>query len=235
MALYQIYREQVERRWKGWQKRRSSQTQYVPQLEWAAHVVEYVNWIHGLVSTKLASGPLRAVVPLLHQQNPQIHLRMYKRLQGRPRFIPPGYLHATRRNLTVDIQPETAYVKALTVIHPLYFPELAKCPRCAATGPAVSWTGWTPSGHREVHGIDREETAIGYQLRCQRCAEGAAGQQATGQDSEANFCFATTNHLFWQAYEHWEIPGEDPASHTIGGAMKLTINMHINKLESPTS
>ncbi|KAI0669275.1 hypothetical protein C8Q78DRAFT_1042618 [Trametes maxima] len=123
MALYQIYREQVERRWKGWQKRRSSQTQYVPQLEWAAHVVEYVNWIHGLVSTKLASGPLRAVVPLLG-----------------PRFIPPGYLHATRRNLTVDIQPETAYVKALTVIHPLYFPELAKCPRCELICTSTSWS-----------------------------------------------------------------------------------------------
>ncbi|EIW61003.1 uncharacterized protein TRAVEDRAFT_97136, partial [Trametes versicolor FP-101664 SS1] len=104
---------QAEKRWRGWHKRRPSQSQYTPQLEWEAHVVEYVNWAYQL--TKSNSGPpkpLKAEVPLLG-----------------PRFLPPTYLHCSRRNSIADIQPETSYMRPLTIIHPLYFEELAKCPR----------------------------------------------------------------------------------------------------------
>lgn len=183
---------QVENRWKAWQERRASQSQYVTQLEWEAHVVEYVGWAYNLTKSKGGrASPLKADVPLLG-----------------PRFLPPTYLHTCRRSSTPQIQPETAYMKAITIVHPLYFDTLAMCPKCDATGADISWSGWTSTGHCEVHGLEREETALGYQLRCKRCAGATIGQKASSKNGEGSHCFTTTNHTFWERREHWQVPGE---------------------------
>lgn len=162
------------------------------QLEWESHVVEYVSWAYNFTKSKNGrASPLKAEIPLLG-----------------PRFIPPSYMHAHRRRSVPDIQPETAYMKVLTVIHPLYFDTLAMCPKCDATGADVAWSGWTSTGHCEVHGLDREETALGYQLRCKNCAGVAVGEKTSSKNGEGSHCFSTTNHTFWERREHWQVPGE---------------------------
>ncbi|KAI1781761.1 hypothetical protein LXA43DRAFT_859630, partial [Ganoderma leucocontextum] len=185
----------VERRWKSWQKHRegAEQNAYVPQLEFIAHVVEYVIWVYGMVKTKQGYKPLRPEVPLYG-----------------PTFIPPSYMHEQLRNgLKTTVAPETTYLKVVTIIHPLYFPQLQKCPRCGTTKESdLSWTGWSTTGHCEVHGVDREETALGCQLRCLVCKKTATSQQLTKKNGEGSYCFSTTNHTFWEKYEHWQIPGE---------------------------
>lgn len=184
---------QVEKRWQGWLKHRSSQSQYAPQLEWAAHVVEYVVWAYDLTKGKNGVSPLKSNIPLLG-----------------PRFLPPAYWHLHRRHSTPEIDPKTAYMKALTIVHPLYFENLAMCPKCDATGADIVWSGWTSTGHCEVHGLEREETALGYQLRCKRCAGIASSQKSSSKNGEGSYCFTTTNHTFWERREHWQIPGEYP-------------------------
>jgi hypothetical protein len=109
-----------------------------------------------------------------------------------PRFSPPSYAVLQKRQ-TSTIEPESAYIKPVNVIHPFYYPALAKCPECQSLD--VKWDGWTGTGSREVHGIKREETALGYQLRCNQC-----------QSSAKAHCFATTNPIFWERKQHWEIP-----------------------------
>lgn len=74
-----------------------------------------------------------------------------------PRFLPPSYL------------------KALCAIHPFYFPELAKCPRCNGTN-NVQWDGWTGTGPRDVHGLMVDEAALGTQLRCENSKDIALQQ-----------------------------------------------------------
>lgn len=143
-----------------------------------------------MVKTKTGMGPLRAEIPLLG-----------------PRFLPPSYLHRNRRKAMADVTPEIAYMKPFTAIHPLYF-DIAKCPRCDATGDDVTWNGWTTTGHCEVHGLEREETTLGYQLRCKRCAMVSDDQKKPSKNGEGTHCWATTNYMFWERREHWEIPGK---------------------------
>lgn len=96
-------------------------------------------------------------------------------------------------------------MRPLTIIHPLYFEELAKCPRC--DGSEVSWSGWTTTGHCEVHGLDREETALGYQLRCKSCnPEINPETNEPAKTGDGTYCFTTTNYMFWERREHWQIP-----------------------------
>lgn len=171
------------------------------QLEWEAHVVEYVDWVYNLSKSKTGLSPVRAEIPFLG-----------------PHFLPPGYLHENRRKATANIHPETAYMKPLTIIHPLYFDNIATCPRCDATGDDVAWSGWTTTGHCEVHGVEREETALGYQLRCKQCAEAKGGEKKPSKNGEGTHCFATTNHTFWERREHWEVPGKHGILGAQGGA-----------------
>jgi hypothetical protein len=112
-----------------------------------------------------------------------------------PRFLPPSYAVLQKRNWTSTVEPESAYLKPVNVIHPFYYPMLAKCPECQSLD--VKWDGWTGTGSREVHGVKREETALGYQLRCNQCQTSPARK---------THCFATTNPLFWERKQHWEIP-----------------------------
>lgn len=116
-----------------------------------------------------------------------------------PRFTPPRYFHQRKRQYTAIIKPDTQYLRPVTVIHPVYFEDLAKCPICGSAN--VAWDSWNATGPCEVHGTNEEETAIGYQLWCTSCHK-----HAKDEGDGRQYCFATTSVEFWQKYEHWEIP-----------------------------
>ncbi|OBZ70680.1 hypothetical protein A0H81_09184 [Grifola frondosa] len=132
---------QVENRWKSWKRHRDTQSQYTVQLEWAANVVEYVMFIYK--QTKLHGNSTNPSAPCLRKDVPFLG----------PHFTPLTYLHIFKRAVK-PIVPDIAYLKPITV--------------CGTTED-VTWYGWSLTGHREVHGINREETAIGFQLRCKQC------------------------------------------------------------------
>ena len=144
-----------------------------------------------------------------------------------PRFEPPTYLHLKKRNSAFHVKPDTSYVRPLTIIHPYYFPDLAKCHQCGSMN--VKWEGWNAYGYRDVHGISYEETALGSQLSCKDCKQrgieekgskgkgvqekgkgvqekGKAG--ASEKDEKIHHCFAMTNAVVWEKRQLWEIPRE---------------------------
>ncbi|KAI0696200.1 hypothetical protein C8T65DRAFT_583608 [Cerioporus squamosus] len=188
---------QVDRRLATWKDNRESQSQWSPQLEWEAEVCEYVSFLADHTRSKNGPIALDNRIPIFG-----------------PRFIPPAYLHINKRNPTPEVLPETTYLKPLNVIHPFYYPGLVDtCPNCRVSGtkPDIEWNGWNHKGHREVHGISREETAIGPQLRCKVCAA-KYSKHATGGNADSmsagQYCFAVTSHLFWEGVEHWQYPRE---------------------------
>ena len=187
---------QVDTRVQSWVKCRSgAQPVVLPQLEWEAHILEYVGFLYRLTKYRRNSGQVGVVPPpSLPKEIP---------LLG-PRFLPPSYLHLQKRQPTPIIQPQTAYLKPLNVVHPFYHPELDKCPQCDSTD--VLWDGWTTSGHRELHGVQVEETVIGYQLICKPCQGRFTRTKGTAICEKGLFCFATTNPNFWKKWEHWRIP-----------------------------
>lgn len=163
------------------------------QLEWTANIVQYVKYLH---SSTVLHGLAKA-------STPRRTLQPEAPILG-PRFLPPTYLHLQRRHITPNIEPETAYLKPITIVHPFYFPSLAQCPQCGSGD--IRWDEWTTTGPRDVHGVRREETALGIQLRCNaQCAERFSGPDASETGA---YCFATTNVLFWMKSEHWEIPSK---------------------------
>ncbi|KAI0688612.1 hypothetical protein C8T65DRAFT_589368, partial [Cerioporus squamosus] len=189
---------QVTTRWTGWRDKRiaSGQSVFLPQLVWVAETCEYVNFLAKLIRPPAKSGvssvPLNPNIPLLG-----------------PRFIPPSFLHVQRRNAAPEITPDPAYLKPVTIVHPVYYPDvLDQCPRCRMAGlkSDIAWNGWNPTGHREVHGLMQEETAIGVQLRCKVCEK--AGGEEVEESANTGYCFVTTSHRFWEKVEHWDLPCE---------------------------
>lgn len=174
---------QVAKRLQSWTKNRGTQTSSAAQLEWDSHVLEYVGYLQ---SSMKKNQKIAAAVPILG-----------------PRFIGPTYLQILSRQPASQIKPDTLYLKPLNIVHPFYYPHLAKCPVCL--GSSVNWEGWTGTGAREVHGIMYEELAIGTQLRCKDCEKIAKESKADG-GAKISYCHATTNPSFWQRWEHWEIP-----------------------------
>jgi hypothetical protein len=176
----------VRKRVEGWKKFRTAQSDDPEQLNWAANIVQYVNYIHKATTIRGGAKDGKAL-PILRKEVPFLG----------PRFLPPSYLHAQKRSATPNILPGPAYLKPLHIVHPIYYPHLARCPQCNSDN--VHWDGWTTGGHREVHGVNREETALGYQLKCQSCRD---------ISEDGAYCFATTNPTFWKGKEHWEVPRE---------------------------
>jgi hypothetical protein len=175
----------VKSRVEGWKKTQTHPSSDA-QLEWESNVVEYVNYlysqvkVHGNAKRNTQPKPLPKDVPLLG-----------------PLFLPPSYMHIQCRHSAPVFDPEPAYLKPFSVVHPFFYPGLACCPQCNSG--AVLWEGWTSTGARDVYGIDEEERALGYQLRCKECEE-------TGTTNGPKFCVTTTNPVFWAKWEHWEIP-----------------------------
>lgn len=161
------------------------------QLKWEAHVAAYVQHVYKS-TTVHANNKKNVKVPILHDAIP---------IYG-PRFVPPGYHSLQKRNELPSITPATAYLKPLNIVHPFYYPELAVCPECRSHD--VLWDEWTSTGHRDLHGLRREETALGYQLRCKPC-EKRFGKKGS-ERGNGQYCFATTSAAFWTKWEYWDIP-----------------------------
>ena len=159
------------------------------QLEWEAAVVQYVNFVWE--KTQLCSME-PDVAPQLSDSIP---------LLG-PHFMPPTYLHASKWSDAMHADPVLMYLCPLNIIHPFYYPDLAKCPCCEGTN--VIWEGWTGSGACEVHGLKLEEVALGYQLQCKDCRTSA---EAHGNEGPG-YSWATTSPYFWHQHKHKEIPRE---------------------------
>ena len=165
------------------------------QLEWEAHVVEYVGFIYRL--TKCHGNSKKGTLPpSLPKGIPILG----------PRFLPPLYLHIRKRQTVPIIRPETAYQKPLNIIHPFYYENFGLCPQCGST--ETRWDGWTTTGHREIHGVHEDETALGYQLICKRCESQYSQARGNTSTGEGAYCFATTNPIFWKNWELWSIPRE---------------------------
>ncbi|KAJ6460701.1 hypothetical protein C8R47DRAFT_1226202 [Mycena vitilis] len=170
--------------------------QLIRQLDWEANVVEYVTYVH---TESRNHGNSKALTPKLLPKGIPIF---------GPRFVPPTFLEAKKRNPT-SIQPAVQYMRPLNVVHPFYYDGIGKCPQCGST--EIAWDGWTGAGSREVHGLRLEEKAIGFQLRCEPCKDkyGAGGSDVGAKNEEGEkliYSFATTNTKFWDAWQHWEIP-----------------------------
>ncbi|KAJ7081764.1 hypothetical protein B0H15DRAFT_912552, partial [Mycena belliarum] len=100
--------------------------------------------------------------------------------------------------MTGKVKAEIAYLRPINIVHPLYYPNLLSCPRCGSGD--ARWDGWNGTGSREVHGLRREETALGYQLRHETCVPDEGGGLTKSRS------FVTTNQIFWEKWEHWKIP-----------------------------
>ncbi|KAJ3523711.1 hypothetical protein NM688_g8682 [Phlebia brevispora] len=170
------------------------------QLKFIAEVMEYVNYVARLTTTKDKSGkPLDEAVPCLG-----------------PYFLPHNsYFEGRKRERSPKVTPMASYLKPVYVISPWYYGDcLLHCPNVKpgtlkTEAHEVAWDGWTPTGHREVHGLWREETAIGYQLRCKTCQRMSQEAESAGKP-KIQYCFATTSSQFWWLYEHWQIPRSIP-------------------------
>jgi hypothetical protein len=190
---------QVQKRCEAWIKRRNSEKRqqhtYIPQLEWEAHIVEYVSHVWRLV--KAHRNSKKDSVPSLDLGIP---------LLG-PRFLPPAYLHIQKRQENAVIEPKTAYLRPLNIVHPLYYHSIRKCPSCDSS--EILWDSWNTAGHRDLHGVHEEEMALGYQLVCKCCKEAHMRTRNGINDSEGGgYSFSTTNQVFWTKMEHWQMPRE---------------------------
>ena len=184
--------EKVSSKYIHWKGNRANQAGSDAQLTWAANVVAYVNFLWETTKIPPNSG---------EDKTPRDLARAIP-MHG-PRFVPPTYMYLRTRQYLAEIEPGAAYLKPLHIIHPVYYPELLKCPRCGTTDRSkVKWDSWTSAGHRELSGLRRNETVLGYQIRCKDCHE------LPDENGNTHHCLATTNPIFWENWETWAIPSE---------------------------
>jgi len=86
------------------------------------------------------------------------------------------------------------HLRPLTIIHPFFYPQIGRCP-CGNKRPL--WEGWTTTGHRDVHGLRQEETALGFRIRCKECHG-----ESQGKTNRDGYCIATTNPLYWEKWDN---------------------------------
>ncbi|KAI1784483.1 hypothetical protein LXA43DRAFT_901566, partial [Ganoderma leucocontextum] len=183
----------AERRAKGWAEHRDSQSKHFMLLLWHADIAEYLIATANAIHSSQGSDLSVALDPLWPAVGPL--------------FEPPTYLHQFLREVTPQIEPEITYLKSCYAVHWIFHDALRRCPKCH--GKRLERNGWNPSGPREVHGLFREETALGIQLRCLDCAAKYARQgQAEREGSDGRYCWTTTSPEFWGNFEHWELPGK---------------------------
>jgi hypothetical protein len=182
--------QQVTQRIEAWKSSRTpDQMASDAQLTWEANVVQYVDHVYQQTKNRKDSKA--------HHYEPPRPLAPTVPLFG-PKFLPPTFRHIQRRHSAPSYDPAQAYLKPIHIIHPFYYPQIAQCPECQSKD--ILWEGWTSTGARRVHGISQEETALGFQLRCEACFRQA--KQKKGKP----YCFATTNTTFWAKREHWNMP-----------------------------
>jgi hypothetical protein len=168
------------------------------QIIWESHVVQYVTHMYNQTRVHGNAKPSLKAPPTIDRRIP---------LYG-PRFVPPSYLNQRLHFPKADIKPEVTYLKPLNVVHPFYYKNLDICPHCG-TSDQTTWNSWTATGHREVHGLQREECALGFQLRCSKCEKSGGLTSASEKKrkvEEEQYCFATTTSAFWMKWPFWDIP-----------------------------
>ena len=179
-----------------WATRRNKVGQHVHRasLEWSAHVMMYVDFLAEQVKVH---GNAKSVAKTTKRA---IDLRLP--ILG-PLFVPPGYAHLLQRSKGHPaILPEVHYIPWLTVVHPFFYPEILKCPKCGCTDTArLGWNQWNVTGPRDVHGLFRDGMALGVQLRCMAC-----NPVTLPSGKRAAQCCITTSPVFWENWAHWEIP-----------------------------
>ncbi|PIL30719.1 hypothetical protein GSI_06887 [Ganoderma sinense ZZ0214-1] len=178
----------VKKRVSGWKVARKTQSTFEPQLKFNAECMAYTDATWDRIKPTKAGGEFFA-------------LPLDWPFAG-PEFHPPGFLQYQRRHVASDCNPEWVYIKVCRILHPLFFPWIARCPNCHSRD--VDMTGWTGTGHREVHGLASEECVIGVQFRCEGCAK-ARGTGTSG-GSDEKYCFSTTNPEFWAKVALSDIP-----------------------------
>ena len=154
---------QVTKRVDGWKTKRGGEFQPDEQLNFVAHIVEYITEL-----TKMPTIPRS--VPIVG-----------------PHFEPPTFTEDRLRGKLLS-GPDGWYLRPVTILHPFFDPKLRACPRDQSHVP--EWDGWTTSGPREVHGLFHEEMAYGYQMRCKQCpmrTEGGTKQQRCYATTSAEY------------------------------------------------
>ncbi|PIL30720.1 hypothetical protein GSI_06888 [Ganoderma sinense ZZ0214-1] len=169
----------VKKRVSGWKNARKTQSTFEPQLKFNAECIAYTDATWDRIRPTTTGGEFLALPP--------------DWLFAGPEFYPPTFLQYQRRHVASDCNPEWAYVKVCRLLHPLFFPWIGRCPICHSRD--VDMTGWTATGHREVHGLSSEECVIGVQFRCGVCRTG-----------DEKYCFSTTNPEFWAGIALSDIP-----------------------------
>ncbi|KAJ7036212.1 hypothetical protein C8F04DRAFT_954042 [Mycena alexandri] len=187
-----IFLKQVDTRLISWQNNRATQSNYKPQLQFEANVAKYDMALHREIRPPTVAKT-STKIPQPKALKPGLPI------YG-PKFIPPSLKSfvGTRRTILSGplLRPLTATL--INIIHPVYYPTLGNCPHCGSSD--VRWDGWNGTGSREVHGLRREKTALGYQLQHDKCTPDE------GTTKPRNRAFASTNQLFWENWEHWKIP-----------------------------
>ncbi|KAJ7026746.1 hypothetical protein C8F04DRAFT_966090 [Mycena alexandri] len=189
-TFYSFLLKQVDARIISWQKNRATQSNYKPQLQFEANVAEYVMALHREIRPPTVAKT-STKIPQPKALKPGFPI------YG-PKFIPPSFNDVRLRSFAGKVKPQAAYLRPINIIHPVYYPSLGNCPHCGSSD--ARWDGWNGTGSREVHGLQREETALGYQLRHDKCTPDE------GTTKLRNRAFASTNQLFWENWEHWKIP-----------------------------
>nr|VWO98010.1 Carboxylic ester hydrolase (EC [Ganoderma boninense] len=186
------WKNSAEQRAKRWKKHRDHQSKHPLLLEWIAEYVEYLTATANAIQSS-------------HGRDHTVALDPRWPIIG-PEAEPPTYFHKFLREVTPDIEPETTYLKSCYAVHWIFHDALLRrCPKCNSK--RLERNGWNPSGPQEVHGLWREEMAIGIQLRCLDCEEKYTKKGQAKQDNgEGRYCWTTTSAEFWDHFEHWELP-----------------------------
>jgi hypothetical protein len=106
------------------------------QLRFKAHVVQYVVFMYDETKPCSKMDFLRSLpfnIPFFG-----------------PQFLPPLYA-VLGKCQTSTVKPELAYLKPVNVVHPFYYPMLAKCPESQSLD--VKWDGWMGTGSCKVYGV----------------------------------------------------------------------------------
>ncbi|TFY75262.1 hypothetical protein EWM64_g8750 [Hericium alpestre] len=168
----------VTTRLKAWKKssKHSDEACSDAQFDWAVNVVAYVTYLYS--ATK--PPPLPQDAPEDAELPKPFALRAGVPLLG-PLFVPPSYIHLEKRSNAPMIEPATAYLKPLHIVHPFYYPKLALCPRCG-----------------------------GDNVWCKDCQDLKEKQVTKEEKKKITYSCVTTNSLFWERWEYWQIPRGAP-------------------------
>ncbi|TFY80628.1 hypothetical protein EWM64_g3383, partial [Hericium alpestre] len=155
-----------EKQWKNkyehWKGNRENQAGSDAQLTWAANVVAYVNFLWD--TTKIPPNSSKDKTPR--------NLARAIPMHG-PCFIPLTYMYLRMHQYLAEIEPGAAYLKPLHIIHPVYYPELLKCPRCGTTDrfKLTMTSAGLAENIRQLHLLEYQQTVQEYLQYFRSCKD----------------------------------------------------------------